>query len=77
MNRMLASNRLSLRLPTAIKVLSLVGLAAVAGGAGTTCVPDPNPGNCNTTTPPTVLAQDHIEGVASAPVTVIEYSDFQ
>lgn len=66
---------LTLRLMKLPMASLLILTAFVAAGSGSECVAPPN--NCPTTTPPTVLAQDHIEGDMNAPVTVIEYSDFQ
>lgn len=69
--------RLTSRLCKSTIGLSLVLVAMVVAMSGTGCPPvDPNP-PCNTNTPPAVLAQDHIEGDMNAPVTLIEYSDFQ
>lgn len=76
MNRTNMPRGLTLRLMKLPMASVLVLTAFVAAGAGTECIPQPPP-NCNPGTPPTVLAQDHIEGDMNAPVTVIEYSDFQ
>jgi len=55
--------------------VSAVLLATAVVGTGMNC--DGGTPSCNTNPPPTVLAQDHVKGDANAPVTVIEYSDFQ
>jgi len=57
--------------------VTLVLALVVAGSGMNGCPPPTDSPQCNTATPPTVLAQDHVEGDANAPVTVIEYADFQ
>ena len=76
MNQIITPNRGTSSIRKLAVAMLIVLMPIAAGASGTSCVPDPNP-PCNTNTPPTVLAQDHIEGNANAPVTVIEYSDFQ
>lgn len=70
-----ARRGLTLRLMKLPMASLLVLTAMAAAGTSTDC--DPGDPPCPTTTPPTVTAQDHIEGDVNAPVTVIEYSDFQ
>lgn len=70
-----APRGLTLRILKTPMAMLLVLSAIVAAGAGTDC--GTTPPTCNTNTPPTVTAQDHIEGDVNAPVTIIEYSDFQ
>ena len=77
MLRMSVSHRLGLRAFKTKMGISLVCSAMVVALSGTSCAPPGGNPPCNTNTPPTVLAQDHIEGLANAPVTLIEYSDFQ
>jgi len=75
MNRTNMPRGLTLRLMKLPMASLLLLTGIVTAGAGTEC--GTTPPNCNTSSPPTVLAQDHIEGDMNAPVTLIEYSDFQ
>lgn len=74
MMRTNGKSSMTLRLMKLPMASLLVGLV-VAGSGMNGCPPPVD--QCPTTTPPTVTAQDHIEGNVNAPVTIIEYSDFQ
>lgn len=82
-------SRFSRRRPTSVYLLAVVaaGMFLATGGmSGGTCNVNMNPpgntngngnGNSNTGGGPQITASDHVLGSANAPVTVVEYSDFQ
>lgn len=64
-----------------ISTLAVLLLAGAFASSGSTCDVGNgmNNGNCPGTLSqqPIILSQDHIEGMSNAPVTVVEYADFQ